>query len=178
MQNASNKDPASFGGQGTEAEQRWYQPRRKRNGALRGVCPLNSYGAVETVFGPGSCTISNRRPLRDCPSARGAGSKKCCLPARAGSIEETMYACSYAASAPSRMLLLISLVYGVLASWCRPQGCTSGSRHTQDDNAPSRAGRKVREEWSALSDAAMSRRVMSKLLTGWDSCSFGSRAVE
>lgn len=70
MQNASNKDPASFGRQGTEAVQRWHQPRRKRNGALRGVCPLYSYGAVETVFGPGSCTISNRRPLRDCPPAR------------------------------------------------------------------------------------------------------------
>jgi hypothetical protein len=50
VQNASNKDPASFGRQGTEAEQRWHQPRRKRNGALRGVCPLYSYGAVETVF--------------------------------------------------------------------------------------------------------------------------------
>lgn len=43
-------DPISLGRQGTEAVQRWHQPRRKRNGALRGVCPLNSYGAVEVVF--------------------------------------------------------------------------------------------------------------------------------
>lgn len=71
VQNASVSPRSLSGGVGRRLSSDGNQPRRTRNGTLRGVGPLNSYGAVDNVcLGPGPLTKSNRPQLKSGPTAR------------------------------------------------------------------------------------------------------------
>jgi len=68
--------PASLGRHGTAVVQRRHQPRRTRNGALRGVSPHYSCGPMDNVYGPGSSTESDVLPSMS-PARKGGCSRGC-----------------------------------------------------------------------------------------------------
>jgi len=167
VQNANVRPTPLSGGTVTAVVQRRHQPRRTRNGALRGVSPHYSCGPMDNVLWA-RVQHRIRRPAFDAVRPQGRARKM------AGRV-----ACSYAASASSRLLQPDpSLAYGVLRKPVWTARSTSVSAHAQSGCShllPSEPQGPCGGSAAATRSNAPSS---DENCSGWVSCSLGSRAVE